>query len=77
MSNQPVPYPLEATFRDLRGAVYAGGGRRLALAQGVRGAAGPAGAHTAELRNLDLNGATRTSRSISMAYPSPLRANYS
>ena len=27
MSNQPVPDPVEATFRDLRGAVYTGDGR--------------------------------------------------
>lgn len=35
MSNQPVPDPVEATFRDLRGAVYAGDGLRLALARGA------------------------------------------
>ena|SRR5450759_5137163 len=27
MSNRPIPDPVEATFRDLRGAVYAGDGR--------------------------------------------------
>jgi hypothetical protein len=78
MSNRPIPDPVEATFRDLRGAVYTGDGRaamaaiergpdletlqyvgdglRLALAQGVAGAATGAGAHVAALRNRDLDG---------------------
>lgn len=78
MSNRPIPDPVEATFRDLRGAVYTGDGRaamaaierrsdldtlqyvgdglRLALAQGVTGAALRAGEHIAALRNRDLDG---------------------
>ncbi len=78
MSNRPIPDPVEAIFRDLRGAVYAGDGRaamaaierrsdldtlqyvgdglRLALAQGVTGAALRAGEHIAALRNRDLDG---------------------
>ena len=78
MSNRPIPDPVEAAFRDLRGAVYTGDGRaamaaierrsdldtlqyvgdglRLALAQGVTGAALRAGEHVAALRNRDLDG---------------------
>jgi len=78
MPNRPVPDPVEATFRDLRGAVYAGDGRaamaaierrpdlytlqylgdglRLALAQGIAGAAQRAGGHIAALRSRDLDG---------------------
>jgi hypothetical protein len=78
MSSRPIPDPVEATFRDLRGAVYTGDGRaataaiergpdletlqyvgdglRLALAQGVAGAATGAGAHVAALRSRDLEG---------------------
>jgi len=78
MSNRPILDPVEATFRDLRGAVYAadghaamaaierrpdlhtlqyvGDGLRLALAQGVTGAARRAGQHIAALRNRDLDG---------------------
>ncbi len=78
MSNRPIPDPVEATFRDLRGAVYTADGRaamaaierrpdldtlqyvgdglRLALAQGVTGAAPRARQHIAALRNRDLDG---------------------
>lgn len=78
MSNRPIPDPVEATFRDLRGAVYTGDGPgamtaiehrpdldtlqfvgdglRLALAQGVTGAARRAGEQIAALRNRDLEG---------------------
>lgn len=78
MSNRQILDPVEATFHDLRGAVYAadghaamsaierrpdlhtlhyvGDGLRLALAQGVTGAARRAGEHIAALRNRDLDG---------------------
>jgi len=78
MSDRPSLDPLEATFRELRGAVntgdgraamaaierrpdletlqYAGDGLRLALAQGVAGAALRAAGHIAALRDRDLDG---------------------
>jgi len=78
MSDRPSLDPLEATFRELRGAVYTGDGRaamaaierwpdletlqyagdglRVALAQGVTGAALQAAGHIAALRDRDLDG---------------------
>jgi hypothetical protein len=78
MSDRPSLDPLEATFREPRGAVYTGDGRaavaaierwpdletlqyagdglRVALAQGVTGAALRAAGHIAALRDRDLDG---------------------
>jgi hypothetical protein len=78
MSSRPILFPVEAAFRDLRGAVYTADGRaamnaierrpdldtlqyvgdglRLAIAQGVVGAARRAGQHIRALRDRDLDG---------------------
>ena len=99
MSNRPIPDPVEAAFRDLRGAVYSGDGHaalaaiehrpdldtiqyvgdglRLALAQGVPGAAERAGKHIGTLRDRDLDGdedlAVELEEKLGLAEAPPLR----